>query len=107
MTQADLDSILEARRPVPMIMLQCGGGRSPQERANDAWKALGEKMGFDHMTVQPTGQGDRFFSAVPSETPGHKAEREAREQIERTQAEIAKLEQEISERQQRLTALRQ
>ncbi len=65
MTQAQLDKILEACRSVPLIALQCGMPRSPQERANDAWEELGNEMGFDHMTVAPTGRGDRFFTATP------------------------------------------
>ena len=66
MTQADLDKILNACKPVPMIALQCGMPRSPQENANAAWGELGRRMGFDHMTVEPTGKGNRFFSAVPT-----------------------------------------
>jgi hypothetical protein len=54
-------------KPVPMIMLQCGEPPSQQENANAAWKRLGVKMGFDHMTVRPTGEGDRFFSAIVNE----------------------------------------
>jgi len=69
MTAEDLSTLLEAARPVPMIALQCGTPSSVQERANDAWAVLGKKMGFDPMTVQPTGWGDRFFSAVPVSTP--------------------------------------
>lgn len=64
MTDSDLADLLKATRPVPMIALQCGMPRSVQENVNAAWAALGKKMGFDPMTVQPTGQGDRFFSAV-------------------------------------------
>ena len=64
MTEEDLKVILEACKPVPMIMLQCGTPRSPQENANAAWRALGEKMGFDHMTVKPNGKGPRFFTAI-------------------------------------------
>lgn len=64
MTTDDLQSLLDAMKPVPMIMLQCGTPRSQQENANAAWAALGERMNFDPMTVQPTGRGDRFFSAV-------------------------------------------
>jgi len=52
-------------KPVPMIMLQCLSPSSPQENANRAWKALGAKMHFNHMTVRPNGKGDRFFSAEP------------------------------------------
>ncbi len=65
MTQEDLNIILNACKPVPMIMLQCGTPPSQQEMANNAWKALGKKMGFDYMTVEPTGEGNRFFSAIP------------------------------------------
>lgn len=66
MTEADLEKLLEASKPVPMIMLQCGPPISQQEHANAAWAELGSRMGFDHMTVEPTGQGDRFFSAIPT-----------------------------------------
>jgi len=107
MTQEDLEAILDACKPVPMIMLQCGGSRSPQERANAAWEALGKKMGFDHMTVQPTGRGDRFFSAVPCETDEHKNARLALEAEEKRLREIEKLKGEISERQIRLATLTQ
>lgn len=105
MTPADLEKILDACKPVPMIMLQCGPGRSQQDRANDAWAELGARMGFDHMTVQPTGNGDRFFTAVPSETDEHKKERLAREAEEKRLQEIETLKAEITERQTRLEAL--
>ncbi len=65
MTQEDLDVLLEAMKPVPLIMLQCSHPVSRQERANTAWKALGDKMGFEYMSVEPNGKGDRFFTAVP------------------------------------------
>ena len=63
MTTDDLAALLEAMKPVPMIAPQCGTPRSVQENANAAWARLGEKMGFDPMTVRPNGKGDRFFSA--------------------------------------------
>jgi hypothetical protein len=63
MTEEDLDALLEAMKASPMIMLQCGEPPSQQEKANMAWKRLGVKMGFEFMTVKPTGKGDRFFSA--------------------------------------------
>ena len=66
MTQADLDKILNACNPVPYMVFGGRPPRSPQENANDAWAELGRRMGFDHMTVRPTGRGDRFFSAVPN-----------------------------------------
>jgi len=65
-TEEQLDTLMEACKPVPMIMLQCGDPPSPQENANSAWKSLGSNLGFDHMTVQPvSGKGTRFFTAIP------------------------------------------
>ena len=106
MTEADLQEILNACKPVPYMVV---GGRpptSPQENANLAWSRLGQKMGFDHMTVRPTsGKGQRFFSAVPNETVEAKADRAAKEDAEKRQREIDKLEAEIAERRERLNAL--
>lgn len=103
MTQEDLDKILDACKPVPMIMLQCGMPESPQERANRAWAELGSRMGFDSMTVEPTGEGNRFFTAVPSETEQERKEREAREKEEAQRSEVARIESEIKALQEKLT----
>ena len=70
MTQADLDTLLDSMKPTPAIMLQCGPLSPVQERANAAWARLGEKMGFDPMTVRPNGKGDRFFSAEATPCEG-------------------------------------
>ena len=91
MTEADLEKILDACKPVPMIMLQCGMPSSPQENANRAWEELGKRMGFDFMTVQP-GKGDRFFTAVPLETEQHREAREMREKRESRQVKISFIE---------------
>ena len=66
MTKEDLAKLLDACKTVPYIIVGGVPPRSPQERANAAWAELGTRMGFDSSTVRPTGQGDRFFSAVPS-----------------------------------------
>lgn len=105
MTAADLEKILDASKPVPMIMLHLGTPRSQQERANDAWQELGERMGFDSMTVEPAPGGDRFFTAVPSETPEQQAEREAREKEALKQQEILCLKEVIKVREERLAEL--
>lgn len=63
MTEKQLQKLMNACKPVPMIALQCGTPSSPQENANTAWESLGKEMGFDHMTVRPNGKGDRFFTA--------------------------------------------
>jgi len=79
---------------------------SPQERANRAWQRLGEKYGFDHMTVRPIqGKGKRFFSAVPSETPLQREERLKREEAELKQRRIVDLKREIEVRQRELERL--
>lgn len=63
MSEQQLNKLLESMQPIPMIAIHCGPMPSVQERANDAWMALGLEMGFDGMTVESTGRGDRFFTA--------------------------------------------
>ena len=104
MTEADLAELMEAFKPVPMIMLQCGNPPSQQENANRAWAALGVKMGFDGDTVRPIdGKGSRFFTAIPSETESARNERLEKEAIAKKQENIKKLETEIAGLQQKLT----
>lgn len=69
MSESQLKKLIDACKPVPLIMLQCGMPRSPQENANAAWAELGSELGFDHMTVKPSGAGQRFFTAIPKVTP--------------------------------------
>lgn len=67
MSQAQLDALMDACKPVPMMMLQCGTPSSPQENANAAWQRLGVELGFKHMTVGPViGKGSLFFTAEPA-----------------------------------------
>lgn len=66
MSEEDLQRILDACKPTPCIMLQCGMPRSPQKNANAAWAALGKKMGFKPSTVEPIPEkSDHFFLAEP------------------------------------------
>lgn len=106
MSEADLETLLEACKSVPAMMIGGTLPSSPQENANRAWAALGAKMGFDHMTVQPIyGKGQRFFFAVPSENEAQRDERIAREAEAARVAEIDRLETEIADCQKRLAAL--
>ena len=108
MTQADLDAILDACKPTPVMFLSGGTpiGGNQQDNANAAWSALGKKMGFDYMTVQPIdGKGNRFFTAIPSENETQRAERLAREAEEKKAAEIVRLEGEVKAAQDKLTAI--
>ena len=68
MTQADYDRIIEqisdARKTSGMFL---SGGRpmsDVQETANNAWCELGQRMGFDGMSVEP-GRSKLHFTAVP------------------------------------------
>ena len=63
MTQEQYDKILEACRPVPYMVFGGMEPRSPQQNANDAWKALGEEMGFEFMTVKAIPGKPKFFTA--------------------------------------------
>jgi len=63
MTEEDMKAILEACKPIPAIALQCGTPPSQQEMANNAWEALGKKLGFDYMTVEPDGRNKLCFLA--------------------------------------------
>lgn len=105
MSAQDLEEILDACKPVPYMIVGGMEPTSPQENANRAWARLGEKMGFDWNTVQPSKGGDRFFSAVPSETPEHKAARLQREADEKRKVEIAELTEAIAAKQKRLDEL--
>lgn len=105
MTEDDLNAILDACKPVPCIMIGGCVPSSPQENANRAWANLGKKMGFDSMSVRPSDKGQRFFTAVPSETYSQRMEREKRESDARRQSEISRLTDEIKERQQKLDDL--
>lgn len=107
MSEADLAELMEAFRPVPMIVVGNSYPEDPQERANRAWAVLGRKMGFDPMTPLPVdGKGSRFFTAVPCENETQRAEREAKEKEAKRVARIAKLEGQQRATQAELDALR-
>ena len=106
MTEAELEELLDACKPVPYMVIGGCVPSSPQENANRAWQKLGDKYGFDYMTVRPIqGKGTRFFSAVPSETPLQREERLRREEVELKQRRIVDLKREIEVRQRELERL--
>lgn len=65
MSENQLKTMMKAFQPVPYIVVGGYSPRSPQENANDAWKLLGEEMGFIWDTVEPSNEGDRIFFAEP------------------------------------------
>lgn len=108
LTQEQWDFILNASKPTPAMWLSGGTPMfgTPQENANAAWHRLGAEMGFDYMTVQPDpSKGDRFFTAIPSETDAQRSERKKREDLVKKTAEIERLKSEISAKQLRIAEL--
>lgn len=67
MTEEDLKELMDACKPVAYMIFGGMGPVSPHENANQAWCRLGEKMGFDGMTVEPASGGVRFFTAEATE----------------------------------------
>lgn len=108
MSEKDLQEILSACKPTPVIFGDNGMnlGGNQQDNANRAWAELGKKMGFDSMTVSPIqGKGNRFFTAIPSETESQRKEREAKETEEKRLKRIAEIKQEIATKEQELNEL--
>lgn len=73
MTEEDLRTILDACKPVRYMVFGGHEPVSPQENANRAWALLGKKMGFDSMTVQSSGKGNRIFSAISTKIETEKS----------------------------------
>ena len=68
MSEEDLEALLDASKPVHVMLVGDYPPASPRENATRAWQSLGRKMGFVSETVKPVqGKGDRFFTAVPAE----------------------------------------
>lgn len=66
MSQEQLNKLLDACKPTPVMYLSGGipMHNTQQENANDAWCELGQEMGFDGMSVEPSNKGPLFFSAI-------------------------------------------
>ena len=69
MTAEQEAKLLSQMQPVPYMIVGGMEPRSQQENANDAWAALGQELGFDGMTVEPSSKGQRFFTAEAKEKP--------------------------------------
>jgi len=65
MTDEQMKTILDACKPTPALYLSGGVpiGGTPQENANNAWKQLGNELGFKWDTVRPCNKGNKFFYA--------------------------------------------
>ncbi len=107
MTDENLQTILDACKPVACIMVGGVAPSSQQENANRAWSNLGKELGFDSDTVQPVhGMSNHFFTAVPSETEAQRNIRVEAKKLKERKVEMETLQSEIEEKTERLTLLR-
>lgn len=65
MTQEQFDTMMDACKPTPYMVIGGVAPRSPQENATAAWVLLGQEMGFDWNTVSPCGNDPKTFNAEP------------------------------------------
>lgn len=72
MSEEDERILLDACKAVPYMVFGGMEPSSPQENANRAWQALGDKMGFVWDTVK--GSGGRTFRAEPMEPKKHQVD---------------------------------
>ena len=106
MTDEELQEILDACKPTRYMIIGNCMPRSPQDNANAAWERLGKKRGFDYLTVRPVdGQGDKFFTAVPSETEVQRQERDRQEANAARDKRAVELRQEIADAEAELKKL--
>lgn len=66
LTAEQYDKLIDACKSVTYMVIGGIEPRSPQQNANDAWRALGRELGFDGMSVQPSNKGKLFFTAEES-----------------------------------------
>ena len=64
MTAEQESKLLDACQAVRVMKIGSYVPSSPQENANRAWQALGDELGFDGMTVRPSGSNQRQFTAI-------------------------------------------
>jgi len=108
MTDKQLDTLMQACKPVAYMMVGGSTPSSPQENANNAWANLGLEMGFDGSTVQPRqGFDPKHFSAIPSETEKQKEERIAKEEGKKDFDELVNLEALLVTTNNRISELKQ
>lgn len=78
MTQQEMDDILAVNKN-QMPVMKIGNvitGMDLQEKINAYWKGLGNKYGFNHMTVEPSSKGKLFFLAETKPIVKEKTQKE-------------------------------
>lgn len=78
MTDEELQSVLDASKPVPYLVFGGMAPPSPQENVNRAWAAIARAHGVRQMSIGPASTGDqRDFIAEPLPEEMRDAHKEA------------------------------
>ena len=59
LTDTQLNTILDACKPVPYMVVGGMMPRSPQHNANDAWQSVAAELGCRWDTIRPADTGDQ------------------------------------------------
>lgn len=70
MTDEQHDRLMAASRPVPYLVIGGVEPMSPQQNANNAWRALADEMGFVWDTVAAAGPDTHEFTAIAAAESG-------------------------------------
>lgn len=78
MLQAEMDDIIAINKNMPRVMKfgDYWSGMDLAERVNEYWKALGDKYGFDYLSVEQSSKGNLFFIAISKEKVVHKTKQQ-------------------------------
>lgn len=63
LTQQEMDDIIAINKNIEPVMKfgDYWSGMDLQQRINAYWQKLGDKYGFEYMTVEPSAKGGLFF----------------------------------------------
>jgi hypothetical protein len=66
-TKEEMEDIISINKSQPPVMKvgNSWSGLDLQEKINQYWEILGNKYGFNHLTVEPSSKGKLFFIAEP------------------------------------------
>jgi hypothetical protein len=69
MLQSEMDDIIAINKNMPPVMKfgDYWSGMDLAERINEYWKVLGDKYGFEYLSVEGSAKGHLFFLATPKE----------------------------------------
>lgn len=67
LSEDDFTALIQASQPAPYMVFGGMEPMSPQARAEQVWRDVGERLGFAWETVEPSGPDQYEFTAVAKE----------------------------------------